>query len=62
MTLKDFLIITAFGLMWTVLGVLTWAWLLIPLAASYTAMMWTIKAERTSSSDSAPHEPKSDLP
>lgn len=46
MTLGDFGLITIMGLLWTIFGSWSGAWWIIPLAASYTAMMVTLSAER----------------
>jgi hypothetical protein len=44
MTLKWFAVISALGLAWTAIGIMIGGWPLIPLAASYTAMLATLSA------------------
>lgn len=46
MTFGDFCVITLMGLFWTAFGVWSGAWLLVPMAATYTGMMFTLSAER----------------
>jgi hypothetical protein len=46
MNLYDFGLITLMGLLWTIFGMVSGAWLLVPLAASYTGMLWAMSAER----------------